>query len=106
MVVCDVVKAPVAEVVAAGAQAAASPKEVAAQTEIIITMLPNSPQVRQVVLGENGISEGAKAGAVVVDMSSIAPLISREIACQLAEKGIEMLDAPVRGGEEAASWNK
>ena len=54
------------------------------------------------VLGENGISEGAKAGAVVGDMSSIAPLISREIACQLAEKGIEMLDAPVSGGEEAA----
>ena len=61
LVVCDVVKAPVDEVVAAGAQAAASPKEVAAQTEIIITMLPNSPQVRQVLLGENGVIEGAKS---------------------------------------------
>ncbi len=78
LVVCDLVKAAVDEVAAAGAQAAATPKEVAARTEIIITMLPNSPHVKQVLLGENGIIEGAKAGAVVVDMSSIAPLFSRE----------------------------
>src|SRR5208282_1716722 len=85
LVVCDLVKAAVDEVAAVGAQAAATPKEVAAQTEIIITMLPNSPHVKQVLLGENGIIEGAKAGAVVVDMSSIAPLISREVASKLAE---------------------
>jgi 2-hydroxy-3-oxopropionate reductase len=102
LVVCDVVKAAVDEVVACGAEAAATPKEVAAQTEIIITMLPNSPQVKQVVLGANGVIEGAKPGTIVIDMSSIAPLVSREVAAQLAEKGIEMLDAPVSGGEPKA----
>lgn len=102
LVVLDVNKASVDEVVAAGAQTASSPKAVAEQTDIIITMLPNSPHVKQVVLGENGIIEGAKAGAVVIDMSSIAPLVSREVAAKLAEKGIEMLDAPVSGGEPKA----
>ncbi|MBP1763679.1 MAG: 2-hydroxy-3-oxopropionate reductase [Firmicutes bacterium] len=102
LVVCDVVKAAVDEVVAAGAQAVATPKEVAEQTNVIITMLPNSPHVKQVVLGENGIIEGAKPGATVVDMSSIAPLVSREVAAKLAEKGIELLDAPVSGGEPKA----
>ncbi len=102
LVVFNRSKTAVDELVAAGAQAVASPKEVAAQTEIIITMLPNSPEVKQVVLGENGIIEGAKSGAVVVDMSSIAPLVSREIAGKLATKGIEMLDAPVSGGEPKA----
>ena len=102
LVVLDVNKAAVDEVVAAGAQTAPTPKAVAEQTDIIITMLPNSPHVKQVVLGENGIIEGAKAGAVVIDMSSIAPLVSREIAAKLAEKGIEMMDAPVSGGEPKA----
>lgn len=100
--VCDVVKAAVDELVAAGAKAAATPKEVAQQAEIIITMLPNSPHVKTVVLGENGVIEGAKKGAIVADMSSIAPLVSREVAQKLAEKGIEMLDAPVSGGEPKA----
>jgi 2-hydroxy-3-oxopropionate reductase len=102
LVVCDVVKAAVDEVTAAGAEAAATPKDVAKQVEIVITMLPNSPHVKQVVLGENGIIEGAKPGSVVIDMSSIAPLVSREVAGQLAKKGIEMLDAPVSGGEPKA----
>jgi 2-hydroxy-3-oxopropionate reductase len=102
IVVCDIVKAAVEELVSAGAQAAGTPKEVAEQTEIIVTMLPNSPHVRQVVLGDKGIIEGAKAGTVVIDMSSIAPLVSREVAAKLAEKGIVMLDAPVSGGEPKA----
>jgi 2-hydroxy-3-oxopropionate reductase len=102
LVVCDVVQAAVDEVVAAGAKAAATPKEVAAQTDVIITMLPNSPHVKTVVLGENGVIEGAKKGAILADMSSIAPLVSREVAARLAEKGIEMLDAPVSGGEPKA----
>ena len=102
LVVLDVNKAAVDEVVAAGAQTAPTPKAVAEHTDINITMLPNSPHVKQVVLGENGIIEGAKAGAVVIDMSSIAPLVSREIAAKLAEKGIEMMDAPVSGGEPKA----
>jgi len=102
LVVCDVVKAAVDEVVSAGANAADTPKAVAEQCPIIITMLPNSPQVKQVVLGENGIIEGAKKGAVVIDMSSIAPLVSREIAQKLTEREIDMLDAPVSGGEPKA----
>lgn len=102
LVVCDVVQAAVDEMVSCGAVAAATPKEVAAQTDIIITMLPNSPHVKQVVLGQDGIIEGAKAGTVVIDMSSISPLVSREVAEKLAESGIEMLDAPVSGGEPKA----
>lgn len=102
LVVCDVVKAAVDEIVAAGATAAATPKAVAEQADIIITMLPNSPHVKQVVLGKNGVIEGAKKGAILIDMSSIAPLVSREVAAKLAEKGIDMIDAPVSGGEPKA----
>ncbi|MCX7780411.1 MAG: 2-hydroxy-3-oxopropionate reductase [Negativicutes bacterium] len=102
LVVMDKNQEAVREVVAAGAKAADTPKTVAEQTDVVITMLPNSPHVKEVVLGENGIIEGAKKGAVVIDMSSIAPLVSREIAAKLAEKGIEMLDAPVSGGEPKA----
>ncbi len=90
------------ELVAAGAEAVNSPRAVAEKTDIIITMLPNSPQVKEVVLGENGIIETARPGTVVIDMSSIAPLVSREVAAALAEKGVEMLDAPVSGGEPKA----
>ena len=102
LVVMDRNQDAVAEVVACGAQSAASAKEVAEQADIIITMLPNSPQVKEVVLGEGGIIEGARKGSVVVDMSSIAPLVSREVAQKLAEKGVDMLDAPVSGGEPKA----
>ncbi|GKV80921.1 2-hydroxy-3-oxopropionate reductase [Pectobacterium carotovorum subsp. carotovorum] len=92
----------VAEVVAAGATAAETPKQVAELCDVIITMLPNSPHVKEVVLGENGVIDGARAGSIVVDMSSIAPLASREIATALAAKEIAMLDAPVSGGEPKA----
>jgi 2-hydroxy-3-oxopropionate reductase len=102
LVVFDVVEAPLKEVVAAGAKAATSPSDVASQCEIIITMLPNSPHVKTAVLAKNGVIEGVKAGSIVVDMSSIAPLASREIAAELAAKGVEMLDAPVSGGEPKA----
>lgn len=102
LIVMDRNLSAVEEVVAVGARSAATPKEVAEQADLLITMLPNSPHVKEVVLGENGVIEGAKAGAVVVDMSSIAPLVSREVAAKLAEKGIEMLDAPVSGGEPKA----
>lgn len=93
---------PVAELVAAGATAAASPRDVAQAADVIITMLPDSPDVRQVVLGADGVMAGARPGAVVVDMSSIAPAVSRELAVRLAEKGVEFLDAPVSGGEPKA----
>lgn len=102
LVVNDKNASAVAEVVAAGAVAVASAKEVAEQCDIIITMLPNSPHVKEVVLGANGIIDGAKPGTIVIDNSSIAPLVAREVAVKLAEKGVEMLDAPVSGGEPKA----
>ena len=91
-----------AELVALGAKSAGSAKEIAGQVDLVITMLPNSPQVRQVALGAGGIVEAHRPGLVYVDMSSIAPLTSREVAGALAEKGIDMLDAPVSGGEPKA----
>jgi 2-hydroxy-3-oxopropionate reductase len=102
LVVMDLSQPAVAELVAAGAEAAATPMEVAERCELIITMLPNSPEVREVVLGERGILRGARRGSVVVDMSSIAPLVSRELAGRLAERGVDMLDAPVSGGQPKA----
>lgn len=102
LIVLDIEKSAVQELVALGAEAAVSAAEVASKTKVMITMLPNSPEVRQVALGEGGIIEGATAGSVLIDMSSIAPLASREIAAALAEKGVEMLDAPVSGGEPKA----
>ena len=102
LVVCDLNTAAVEEVVAAGATSAPSAKAVAEQSDVIITMLPNSPQVKTVVLGEGGVIEGAKPGSVVIDMSSIAPLASREVAAALAKKDVDMLDAPVSGGEPKA----
>jgi len=102
LVVMDRVAAVTEELAALGAEVVASPKAVAQKTEIIVTMLPNSPQVKEVVLGDNGIIEGVRPGSVVVDMSSIAPLVSRDIARVLQGKGVEMLDAPVSGGEPKA----
>ena len=102
LVVYDVVEAPVKELVEAGATAGSSPRDVAARNDLIITMLPNSPHVKKAVLGEGGVIEGARPGSVLVDMSSIAPLASREVAAELAKKGVEMLDAPVSGGEPKA----
>ena len=102
LIVCDVNRGAVDEVVAAGAKSAVTPRDIAEQVELIITMLPNSPEVKQVVLGPGGILEGARAGLIVADMSSIAPLASREVAAKLAEKGVEMLDAPVSGGQPKA----
>lgn len=92
----------VAEVVEAGAKAGSSSRDVAAQSDVIIIMVPNSPQVKDAVLGETGVIHGAKEGAIVIDMSSIAPLVSREVHDELAKKKIRMLDAPVSGGEPKA----
>jgi 2-hydroxy-3-oxopropionate reductase len=102
VVVHDIVAAPVAELVQAGAKAGVSPRDVGRRSDIIITMLPNSPEVKEVVLGKEGVMEGARPDTTLVDMSSIAPLAAREIAAALAEKGVEMLDAPVSGGEPKA----
>lgn len=95
-------KASVEELVSLGAEAADTPKEVAEKADVIVTMLPNSPQVLEICLGENGIVHGAKAGQVVIDMSSIDPLKSREVYEALGKKGVDFLDAPVSGGEPKA----
>lgn len=102
LVVYDINAEAVRELAAAGAETAASPKEVARRCDIIVTMLPNSPHVKAVALGPNGIIEGVRSGMILVDMSSIAPLAAQEVAKSLAEKGVEMLDAPVSGGEPKA----
>lgn len=90
------------EVVACGAHRAASSAEVAANSDVVITMVPNSPNVRDAVLGENGILQGAKPGLDIIDMSSIAPLESKAIAEACRERGVNMMDAPVSGGEPKA----
>jgi 2-hydroxy-3-oxopropionate reductase len=98
----DIIQENVDNVVASGAVAAKSAKDVAEQCSLIITMLPNSPHVKTVVMGENGVLEGAKPGSILIDMSSIAPLASQEIGKACAAKGVKMIDAPVSGGEPKA----
>jgi 2-hydroxy-3-oxopropionate reductase len=102
LTVYDVVPERLDAVVKAGARAGASSKDVAAKSQIVITMLPNSPDVKEAVLGAAGVLEGAKRGLILIDMSSIAPLASRQIAAKAKEKGVIMLDAPVSGGEPRA----
>ncbi len=102
LMVYDIVPERLADAVQAGAQMGASSKDIAARSEIVITMLPNSPEVKEAVLGAGGVLEGAKRGTILIDMSSIAPLASREIAARAKEKGVIMLDAPVSGGEPKA----
>jgi 2-hydroxy-3-oxopropionate reductase len=102
LVIYDIDRAPVEELKQAGAEVGASPMDVAAKAHVIITMLPNSPHVKAAVLGKDGVIEGAHKGSIVVDMSSITPIVSREISEALAQKGIRMLDAPVSGGEPKA----
>lgn len=93
---------PVDELVAAGATDGGSPRGVAAASDIVITMLPDGPDVQAVVLGPDGVLEGARAGQVVVDMSTISPLVAREVAAALAARGVGFLDAPVSGGQKGA----
>ncbi|HDP99279.1 MAG TPA: 2-hydroxy-3-oxopropionate reductase [bacterium] len=95
-------QAPVDELADSGAERAFTAAEATAKSEIIITMLPNSADVEQVVLGEHGIIQSAQPGKILIDMSSIEPLVSQKIAARLAEKKMEMLDAPVSGGEPGA----
>jgi 2-hydroxy-3-oxopropionate reductase len=90
------------ELAGLGAATATTPREIAEQVDLVITMLPNSPQVKEVALGAGGLVEAARPGLVLVDMSSIAPLAAQEIYAALAEKGVAMLDAPVSGGEPKA----
>ncbi|HBR03862.1 MAG TPA: 2-hydroxy-3-oxopropionate reductase [Ruminiclostridium sp.] len=100
--VFDLVKPAVEEVAACGAKGCSSIKEAVEGCDTIITMLPNSPHVKTVVLGQGGVAEFAQRGSLVIDMSSIAPGASKEIHTELVKKGIRMIDAPVSGGEPKA----
>ena len=101
LTVSDLNQAAVDELVAAGA-GSASNAEIGETCQLVLTMVPNSPQVKAVMLGEDGVAAHMKPGSTFIDMSSINPVASKEIAAVLAEKGIEMLDAPVSGGEPKA----
>lgn len=102
LIVYDLNAGAMDEVAACGCEKAKSIRDAAAVADVLITMVPNSPQVKQVLLAEGGAIETLRRGAVVIDCSSINPIASREVAAALAEKGIEMLDAPVSGGEPKA----
>jgi 2-hydroxy-3-oxopropionate reductase len=95
-------RAAVDDLTAAGASPGDSPKDLAARVDVLITMLPNSPDVEAVALGKNGIIEGARAGLIYVDMSTISPIVSQKIGRAMADRGVRMLDAPVSGGEKGA----
>ena len=102
LTVYDIVGEPVEELATEGATPAASSAEVAATTDKIITMLPDSADSERAILGPNGVLEGAKPGSIVIDMSSISPIVSQKIAAECARQGVAMLDAPVSGGEPGA----
>ena len=94
--------APVDEVVAAGAKSASSPRDVAASADVVITMLPDSPDVESVMMGEKGVFGGLRPGALVIDMSTISPVVARRLAAEAERRSAAMLDAPVSGGEVGA----
>ncbi len=102
LVIYDINADAMKEVAEAGAEQGTSPADVAGKSGIVITMLPNSPHVKEVVLGKCGVLEGAGPGTILIDMSSIAPLTSKEISEKAKEKGVVVLDAPVSGGEPKA----
>jgi 2-hydroxy-3-oxopropionate reductase len=102
VVAYDIVPALLEKVVAAGAAGAQSCQEVASRSDIIVTMLPDGPQVDEAILGPGGVLEGARKGAMIIDMSSISPLVSQKVGASCAAKGIDFIDAPVSGGEPKA----
>lgn len=102
LTVYDIVSERMKASVKQGAEAAASSKEVAKRADIIITMLPSSPHVREAILGTDSVIEGVSRGSIVIDMSTIDPVTTREVAKMLSDKGVSMLDAPVARGVPAA----
>ncbi|MDZ4230876.1 MAG: NAD(P)-dependent oxidoreductase [Dehalococcoidales bacterium] len=102
LVVYDISEKTMEDLVKSGAESASSPREVARRSPVIITMLPGSAEVEAVVLGADGVIEGAESGSIVIDMSSSYPSSTRMISQRLAAKGIRMLDAPVSGGTRGA----
>ena len=85
-----------------GATAADSPKEVAATSDVVVTMLPDSPDVERIVAGEGGVLEGIREGSLIVDMSTISPVVTEELAGKARDKGAGYVDAPVSGGDVGA----
>ena len=102
LVAYDIIPALIDAVAGEGVERGSSCGDVASRTEMVITMLPDGPEVEQAILGPGGVIEGAQPGAIVVDMSSISPIVSQKVASALAGKGVEFLDAPVSGGEPKA----
>ena len=100
----DLNKKTLTNLVTEGAQEGTSCAHVAQNCDVIITMLPDSPDVQQAVLAEKGVIKGVRKGQILIDMSSIAPLVSQSIAKELEKKGVDMLDAPVSGGQEKAQF--
>ena len=100
--VCDLVPEPVEELCAKGAVACCCCREIAQKSDIIFIMVPDTPDVEAVLFGENGLVEGLRPGSIVVDMSSISPIATKEFAKKLGALGVEMLDAPVSGGQVGA----
>ena len=100
--VYDIVPASVAELQKQGAIACASSKEVAGKVGIVFLIVPDTPDVDAALFGKNGVAEGIKPGSIVVDMSSISPIATKEFAKKLKAMGVEMLDAPVSGGQVGA----
>jgi 2-hydroxy-3-oxopropionate reductase len=100
--VFDVVEAGVKELVGQGARACANSREVAGKSDIVFLMLPDTPDVEAALFGADGVASGMRSGSIVVDMSSISPIETRRFASRLAEQGVEMLDAPVSGGQVGA----
>jgi 2-hydroxy-3-oxopropionate reductase len=102
LAVYDVASAPVEELAQAGAARGTGGKDVAAQSDVVITMLPDGPDVEAAVLGPGGILEGARPGSVVVDMSSISPIVAQKVGAACEAKDVDFVDAPVSGGEPKA----
>ncbi|MGH2518590.1 MAG: 2-hydroxy-3-oxopropionate reductase, partial [Chloroflexota bacterium] len=95
-------QAPVEELVGLGAQRAANPADCARTADIVITMLPDSPDVELVMAGEQGVFQGARPGTLLLDMSTISPVVAQRLAREAGKRGLAMLDAPVSGGEAGA----
>lgn len=102
LIVFDIFSSSIDEMVGDGIVRGSSAKDVASRVDLVITMLPDGPEVEQAVLGPGGVLEGARAGSILVDMSSISPLVSQKLAAACAEKRVAFLDAPVSGGEPKA----
>jgi len=100
--VCDLLSEPVKELCSKGAVACSCCKEIAQESDVIFTMVPDTPDVEAVLFGEGGVAEGLRPGSIVVDMSSISPIATKEFAKKLGALGVKMLDAPVSGGQVGA----